>query len=573
VGVVSIRPDLCRALHRVARWWVLLSLVGFGVLAWGVGLPAGPQGEALSSRVEWLVQLCLLGLVAVAWLVSTRWPGAAVVVLTVAAAGLTGVAALAYDPAVAPATALVFVAPAVMFWLVWQQDRPVGRVVALGLVTAGLLGALWTVSAGLYDHYFGPTHPSSETAAIAVDRVEWIWSGGVTSESAVVVARLDDDEDGDVEAAVLHVGPIAGGPRHAVGGAPDGDRIVRWEIDGLEAGTVYRYAVVVGGDRDHGRGVGRFRTAPAGPRSITVAVAACARTGSNGAVFDAIRAVHPDLYVVEGDLHYGNVTDTDPGTFLRLYDRVLTAPAQAALYRSVPVAYVWDDHDYGTNDADADAPSREAARAAYRQAVPHHPLPAGSRSGAIYQAFTMGRVRFVLTDTRSERSGTSMLGRRQLAWLLNELRTAGRTHGLVVWVNPDPWIAPAEPGRDDWGGYAEERQLIADAIAELGTHNFVMLSGDAHMVALDDGTNSDYSRAGGGGFPVLHAAALDRPGEVKGGPYSEGTFPGGGQFGTLAVHDHGGDRVTLDLAGRDWTGRTLVARSFQLTVPPTARSR
>src|SRR5690606_1237836 len=135
----------------------------------------------------------------------------------------------------------------------------------------------------------------------------------------------------------------------------------------------------------------------------------------------------------------------------------------------------------------------------------------------------------------SERTDASMLGQRQLTWLLDEIATASRTHALVVWVNPDPWIAPADPGRDDWGGYAGERRRIADAIAEAGTDNLVMLSGDAHMVALDDGTNSDYATGGGAGFPVLHAAALDRPGRVKGGPYSDGAYPGGGQFGVLSV--------------------------------------
>jgi phosphodiesterase/alkaline phosphatase D-like protein len=347
--------------------------------------------------------------------------------------------------------------------------------------------------------------------------------------------------------------------------------VVRWDVGALVPGTDYRYAVVVDGHRDSGRGVGRFRTPQEGPATVTVAFGACARTGSNGAVFDAIRAVAPDLYIADGDLHYGNVTDDDPDAFVDLYDRVLTAPAQSALYRSVPVAYVWDDHDYGANNADAGSPSRDAARSAYRQAVPHYPLPAGRDRGAIYQAFTIGRVRFVLTDTRSERTAASMLGERQLDWLLRELRTASPTHALVVWVNPDPWIAPAAPGDDDWGGYPDERRRIADTIAATGTHNLVMLSGDAHMVALDDGTNSDYSTAGGAGFPVLHAAALDRPGRVKGGPYSHGTFPGGGQFGVLRAHDDGGDHITVDLAGRDWSGGTLVEHSLRVTVPTPAR--
>ncbi len=84
-----------------------------------------------------------------------------------------------------------------------------------------------------------------------------------------------------------------------------------------------------------------------------------------------------------------------------------------------------------------------------------------------------------------------------------------------------------------------------------------MVSGDAHMVALDDGTNSDYSSSRSGGFPVLHAAALDRPGSLKGGPYSEGAFAGGGQFGHIQVDDDG-DVLTLTMTGRDWRNQILV---------------
>ena len=570
MSVVSIRPNVARALHGAARWWILLSLAAFMLLAWDVGLPAKTEGDALGPRGERTLQLCLLGVVLLAWLISRRWRGAAAVLLALAASGLTGAAALSYRPAVVLTVAVAFLAPAVALWLVWQRERPAVTVAALAAVTAVLLATAWTVAAGVYDHYFGPAHPSSSTPDVPVDQVEWIWSGGVTSESASVVARLEDHAE-DAAHAELDVRPRADGTPLLVRGIPDADRVVRWELEDLEPGTEYTYAVVVDDHRDGGRGVGRFRTPPAGPASITVAFGSCARTGSNGAVFDAIRAVGADLYVAEGDLHYGNVTDDDPDRFLGLYDRVLTAPAQAALYRSLPVAYMWDDHDYGPNNADAGSPSRDAARSVYRQAVPHHPLPAGADLGAIYQGFTMGRVRFLLTDTRSERTDASMLGAQQLAWLLDELRTASRSYALVVWVNPDPWIAPADPGDDDWGGYPDERRRIADAIAEAGTHNLVMLSGDAHMVALDDGTNSDYSTAGGAGIPVLHAAALDRPGRVKGGPYSHGTFPGAGQFGVLTLHDAGGDRITVDLAGRDWTGRTLVEHTLQVRVPTPAR--
>jgi hypothetical protein len=67
---------------------------------------------------------------------------------------------------------------------------------------------------------------------------------------------------------------------------------------------------------------------------------------------------------------------------------------------------------------------------------------------------------------------------------------------------------------------------------------------------------------------LLHAAALDRPGSVKGGPYSEGTFPGPGQFGTVTVTDTGGPVIGVELAGRNWRGDTPVSYRMTVAVPP-----
>jgi hypothetical protein len=91
----------------------------------------------------------------------------------------------------------------------------------------------------------------------------------------------------------------------------------------------------------------------------------------------------------------------------------------------------------------------------------------------------------------------------------------------------------------------------------------VIVGGDAHMVALDDGSHADYSGTGRARLPVVHGAALDRHSEVKGGPYSEGVHGGGGQFGTMAVEDDG-TRIRVTLEGRDWRGDVLVAGTYTL---------
>jgi hypothetical protein len=94
----------------------------------------------------------------------------------------------------------------------------------------------------------------------------------------------------------------------------------------------------------------------------------------------------------------------------------------------------------------------------------------------------------------------------------------------------------------------------------------VMVAGDAHMVALDAGQHTDYSTTGAGGFPLLQAAALDRPGSVKGGPYSGGTHPGGGRYGEIVVDDTGGETLEVTLRGRTWEGELLVEEAFVLPV-------
>ena len=88
--------------------------------------------------------------------------------------------------------------------------------------------------------------------------------------------------------------------------------------------------------------------------------------------------------------------------------------AQDFIASQFAVYHVWDDHDFSTNDADASAASRPAAMAVYRNLVPHYPLR--GNDAPIFQAFTIGRVRVIITDTRSARDANgSMLGAEQLA--------------------------------------------------------------------------------------------------------------------------------------------------------------
>jgi len=400
------------------------------------------------------------------------------------------------------------------------------------------------------------------------DGARWAWSGAVTSRSAVVKVRVDAGGV-PVEASVARAdarGPI--GPM--IEAVSDANGVAAFEFAGLEPAAAYRYRV----RRPGGIPLeGEFRTFGEGPWSFRLAFSACADTGSTSEVFDAIRTTRPDLFIHTGDIHYEDITRDEPARFRRAFDDVMRSPTQSRLYRAVPIAYTWDDHDFGGNGSDGTSRAKPAALAVYRQAVPHYPLQDDGRGG-IHQAFSVGRVRVIMTDSRSQRtpgrgapSERSMLGQAQLAWLRDELSRAADAP-LIVWVNTVPWIARPGSGSDNWGAYGREREEIANHIARFGlAGKLLMLSGDAHMVAIDDGTHSNYATLGGRGargFVVMHAAPLDRKTSVKGGPYSHGVSERRGQFGLVDVIDDGA-RLTVELGGRDRAGSPIPGMRLALS--------
>ena len=411
-------------------------------------------------------------------------------------------------------------------------------------------------------------------AAAGTPGVLFAWAGAITPNRATINARLDGDST-QVRVRVSRNMDFSDARVSEFQNANLvlNNRVVSFLMPGLEASQSYHYAVEVEGVLDLAQR-GRFTTPTDSVLSFSFAFASCAKTGSSRMVFDTIRALDPLFFFHLGDLHYQNIGVNDPELFRAAYDSVLESPAQSELYRSVPIAYMWDDHDYGPDNSDSTAPGRESSRLTYQEYVPHYPLVYGQGDVPITQAFSVGRVLFLVPDLRSERDphtmpdtpAKSMFGAAQKAWFKQELLEANGVYPVIVWINTMPWIGSG--GGDGWYSYSVERAEIADFIALNGIEGVVMLSGDAHMLAIDDGTNSDYSATGNAAIPVFHGAALDRPASVKGGPYSHGAFGGGGQFGLMTVQDDGLNPICIEWSGRDETNLELVGYQFCQPVAP-----
>ncbi len=386
-----------------------------------------------------------------------------------------------------------------------------------------------------------------------------VWSGNVTPTSASVSVRLN--------AAGLRVRLAVGTnlqlspavfSTFATTSATSGNA-VRFDIASLQPGTDYDYGIEVGGViRTEPNSRGKFRTFPQGPSSFRLAFASCGDPGdTDQRAFEAILAEQPLLFLHMGDLHYNDTNTTVAEDYRRNYDNVLNHPIEGALYRNVPLAYMWDDHDFAGNDSNGTAVGVAAARTAYRDTVPHYPI--NLSGGTIAQSFTVGRVRVIMTDLHSasmaatvaESATKTRMGAAQKAWFKQELLSA-RDAGfpLIIWVSTSPWIGTAQLGSDSWAGYATERTELASFFKDNRISNLVLLSGDMHALAFDDGSNSDYALGGGAPLVVFHAAPLTRPGEPKGGPYSAGPLLGTAQYGLLEITDTGGPNIQGRFTGK-----------------------
>jgi alkaline phosphatase D len=149
-----------------------------------------------------------------------------------------------------------------------------------------------------------------------------------------------------------------------------------------------------------------------------------------------------------GDFHYQDIRTNRASLFRAAYDAVLASPQQADLYRSVPFVYMWDDHDYGGNNASRKSTTHEAARNTYEEYVPHYPFAYPDHDAPISQTFVVGRVKFILTDLRSDRSdpkdkddaNKTILGTSQKQWLKQELLSSNGKYPLICWMSSVPWI-------------------------------------------------------------------------------------------------------------------------------------
>ena len=336
-----------------------------------------------------------------------------------------------------------------------------------------------------------------------------------------------------------------------------------FEMQNLSPNTTYYYAIESHGIIDQRpEAVGKFKTPQAGPHSFSFTAGACNRFYTHP-VFEKIREKNPLFMLVTGDLHYRDPNSTNVNVHRMAYERdVLSMGLIRSLYNEIPIAYVWDDHDFSGDDSNAFSIGAESAKQAYREYVPHYPFGTGlvNQNSAIYQSFVIGRVRFIMTDLRSESTPNGHMSAQQLQWFKNECLAAKNANQMICWVSS---FGITSHSNDSWGGSLEFRQQRSDIFSFLNQsniQNLFIVSGDAHAIGIDDGENTDCAGvtathqcprdecSWNPRYPLFHCGPLGNNFSSKGVITNILPMSGMsqiGQYGKISVIDNGGSDISI----------------------------
>ena len=280
--------------------------------------------------------------------------------------------------------------------------------------------------------------------------------------------------------------------------------------------SVNGYAGCVDGGCENGAAeyfLGEQLAMPSAPldesRKISkIAFGSCGDPYKDMTIWNAIAEEEPNLFLYLGDNVYQTEEKNLPDLFelKEAYNRLASNSDFKSLRAKTPVLTVWDDHDYGLNDAGGDWPYKFNSQQLFYQAwAVKDGDPRLSRDG-IYHSVLIGppdkKVQIIMLDTRFFRSPLkktdqmgapykeryvpdnepkkTMLGEQQWDWLEEQMNVPARFRLIVSSIQ----IIADGHGWEAWRALPNERQKLYQLITDSEAAATVFLSGDRHSASI-----------------------------------------------------------------------------------------
>ena len=226
--------------------------------------------------------------------------------------------------------------------------------------------------------------------------------------------------------------------------------------------------------------------AGAARRLSKIAFGSCLHSPVETAILDTISGTRPDLFIWLGDNIYADTVD--PAIMQARYQQLGANRRFQKLGEGCPQLAIWDDHDYGADNAGAEYPMKKESQKLF---LDFWKIPAGDprrqREG-IYHSVTLGpkgqAVQVLLLDNRYFRQrprvkGATLLGEAQWKWLEEQFRQPASLRLICSGIQVVP-----ETSYECWAEFPEERERLFRLIKSLRIPGVLFLSGDMHYSEL-----------------------------------------------------------------------------------------
>lgn len=276
----------------------------------------------------------------------------------------------------------------------------------------------------------------------------------------------------------------------------------------LAAGLTSLAAGISGCARTPATQAGGFPVAlalPGGPLR-KIAFGSCIDQDRPQPIWDAVAAYAPELFIFGGDNVYASSPPWSREKLERAYATLAATPGFARVRAQTPQLAIWDDHDYGANDAGVEFAHKQASKDAFLAFWGVATDDPRRRREGLYHAVRIGppgrQLQIILLDCRWFRSplrrtdqpmapgrerylpdpdpAKTMLGESQWHWLEQQLRQSAELRLIVSGVQ----VLAEGHGWESWGNLPTERARLMDLVHKTAAAGVVFLSGDRHIGAI-----------------------------------------------------------------------------------------
>ena len=210
--------------------------------------------------------------------------------------------------------------------------------------------------------------------------------------------------------------------------------------------------------------------------------------GGGYEIFASMAAAKPDLTIWMGDNVYFREVDYDsPAGMAYRYRHDRALPQLQSLLNTGTHAAIWDDHDYGPNDANSSFQFKAEALELFKRywANPSYGV---LEAKGIFTVIHHNDADFFMLDDRWYRdndrlvgSEKAMFGERQLSWLKNALLNSTANFKIIVGGNQ---FLSEQNKWEGWLNFPLERRSFIDWLGANKVDGVMFASGDRHQTEL-----------------------------------------------------------------------------------------